>query len=96
MFPPDCVSTVNNTNYSVVAAVANLDLSTEPFRSSGFNNLRDQFRQLKQLQLEDNYLGALYHHKVAGQTPEDTSLARVFVFLHLYQDVLLFFSSHRK
>jgi hypothetical protein len=88
-FPPDVDAAVTrNVNLPIVGATLTSEKQfiTALFMSSGLDELKAHFRNLRQLQLDDPFLGPIFRTRVQDNEPE----AHLRHF-RIHQDILIFF-----
>jgi hypothetical protein len=88
-FPPDVDAAVTrNVNLPIVGATLTSEKQfiTALFMSSGLDELKAHFQNLRQLQLDDPFLGPIFRTRIQGNKPEAH-----FRHFRIHQDILIFF-----
>jgi hypothetical protein len=90
-FPPDMGSVpIRGPNVPIVGAtvMSEVEVISAVFTASGLGELQAHFQNLRQLQVDDPFLGPIFNARIQGGVPPDHD--RLFPHFRIHQDVLIF------
>jgi hypothetical protein len=90
-FPPDMGSVpIRGPNVPIVGAtiMSEVEVIAAVFTASGLGELQAHFQNLRQLQVDDPFLGPIFNARIQGGVPPDHD--RLFPHFRIHQDVLIF------